>query len=365
MKKYQFPAMYLVFIIGLLSCQSEGKQKVEAVSDSETVNVFILKLEKVSKKIRIPAELLPYERAELHAKVEGFLKEVSVDIGDGVKKGQLLATLDAPEVKARYAEAKASLQAAKAKYQTSMDQWKRISAAAKTQGVIAAGNLEQTHNQMLNDSASYEAARSTTQAYLELQNYLNIRAPFDGIVIARETDPGDLVGANTLIVTVENADKLRLRVPVPEMYVSGEILTDEIEFSTEAYPSKTFKATLSRKSQSIDPETRTETWEFLYDNKESILKSGMFSYATLEVSRGDGIFALPYSSMVTNLERNFVIRVKNNKTEWIDVKQGMSFDKRVEVLGNLQEGDTLFVRGSEEYKPGYQAAWHIQTSENL
>ena len=206
---------------------------------------------------------------------------------------------------------------------------------------------------MLSDSSALEAAKSKLNANAQIKDYLTIRAPFNGIVTQRNFDRGTLVGTNNSkpLLIVENTETLRLRVPVPEAYTMAIPDTSVIRFTVDAQPDKIFSATLSRKSGSINLSNRTETWEYIYQNTNNQLKSCMFATASIKFGRKELSFLVPESAVVTNLEKRFVIRLKNNKAELVDVKNGISQDDKVEIFGMLSEGDILLVRATDEIKP--------------
>ncbi len=330
-------SIYILFIMG---CSARNPEP-EAVNVDNTKPAFTLKSQNVSKTLKIPAELLPYEKAEISAKVQAFVQKINVDIGDRVKAGMILAILDAPESAARYAEATAKVQETKARFLASQDKYNRLLEASKSEGVIATGELISAKNQMQADSASLAAATSMSQIYKQLQDYLIIRAPFAGIITKRTVDPGDLVGTGSnALFTLESTDRLRLKVPVPETYVSSIPTAQELTFTTDAIVNQSFVATLSRKSGSIDPATRTEIWEYTFDNRNGTLKPGMYTTAQLALNRTAPSFVVPFTAVVTTLERKFVTRIKNGQTEWIDVRSGIALNDGVEIFG------------SEEIKPG-------------
>jgi membrane fusion protein (multidrug efflux system) len=342
--------------------QSNSKAEPIKKSGPDSVGVFKLQKDTVNKKITFPAELIPLERAEIFAKVSGYVHTLKADIGDRVQKGQLLATLEAPEMVANYAQANADVQSVRSKYLGSLDVYKRIVNASKVEGTIAAGELEKAKNQMMADSASLEATRSKLTMYAQLKDYLIIRAPFSGIVTQRNIDPGTLVGTNygKPMFVVENTSALRLRIPVPEAYTAATTETSTVNFTVDAQPDITYKATLSRKAGSLNLANRTETWEFIYSNTNNQLKSGMFANASLKLGRKGLSFLVPGSAVATNLEKRFVIRLKDGKTEWLDVRNGISMGDKIEIFGNLSEGDLLLIRATDEIKPGTQLLPQMQ-----
>jgi RND family efflux transporter MFP subunit len=287
---------------------------------------------------------------------------MKVDIGARVQKGQTLAIIEAPEVDAKLQEMQASLQAAKARYAGSRDNYLRLyrAAQAPTPGIVAPVDLEKGLEQMLADSSSYEAARKQVQASKEVSGYLYIVAPFTGVITARQADAGALVGATVPLLTVQDDRVLRLRIAVPEAYTASTGASHTIPFRVEAYPGRNFPASLARKSETIDPTTRTELWEFEVDNRRQELKSGAFAYAQFNLQRSGPSFVVPPTAVSTTQEKKFVIRVKDNKAEWVDVGQGIITDKGVEIMGKLTAGDTLLVKATDERKPGTTAFWKVR-----
>jgi len=348
--------------LALLAGCGKNDAGVSRAQGIDSIAVFTLHKEPVSKDISFPAELLPWDKALMYAKVSGYVKDLNVDIGDKVKKGELLATLDAPELVANEAQANADVQTARSKYLGSLDAYNRTMNAAKVPGTIAEGEIETVKSQMLADSASLDAARSKKSAFAQLKDYLVIRAPFDGVVTQRSVDPGTLVGTGDTkpMLVVEDISTLRLRIPVPEVYTSLVLDTATADFTVEAQPGVTYKANLSRKEGALNLVNRTETWEFLYDNKSNQLKSGMFANATLTLHRQDSSFVVPTAAEVTSLEKQFVLRLANGTTEWVDVHNGIDLGKKIELFGNLQTGDTILARGTDEIKPGRHFAPAMQ-----
>lgn len=355
---------FLVTACFIAACGEKKTTSTASTATSaaaDTVPVFILGDSQVNKTIELSAELLPYEKAELAARVEGYVRDIRVDIGDRVSRGQTLAVIDAPEMQTKYAEYQAALSSAESKYNSSKDVYQRLLKAsqAKTSGIVAPVELERSRNQKLADSAAYQGARRLAQSYRQVAGYLNISAPFSGVISARNADRGALVGTNTNLLTIQNTSSLRLRVAVPELYVSAGTMSRTVTFKVESNPDKLFTAELVRKSGAIDPVNRTETWEYRFNNANNELMAGSFAYVQLNLSRKGSSFVVPPTAIATNQERRFVIVVKNNKTQWVDVRQGMSTEGGVEIFGNIANGDTIVVRATDERKPETGGIWKI------
>ncbi|MEO8772599.1 MAG: efflux RND transporter periplasmic adaptor subunit [Ferruginibacter sp.] len=358
------PVFILLTVSMFVACKNNTKSGETTTTTSnpiDTVPVFILHDTSVTKNIELPAELLPYEQSELFARVQGYIKEMKVDIGDKVHRGQILALIEAPELNTKQAEYQSALQAAKAKYMSSNDMYQRLNKAsqAKTPGIVAPVELTRSRNQLLADSASYQASGQLAQSYEQVAGLLVLRSPFDGIITTRNADRGALVGNSQVVLTVQNNRTLRLRVAVPELYNASNTAARQVMFRVDAFPEKLFTTTLSRKSGTIDPTTRTEQWEYTFDNKDNDLKAGSFAYVKIKMEREGNSFLIGPGSIATNQERKFVIKVKDGKAEWIDVRQGMSTDKGIEIFGNLSNGDTLVVRATDERKTGSVAYWKL------
>jgi membrane fusion protein, multidrug efflux system len=339
----------------MLSC-SDDKKQLTPVSNADintidTVDVIIAKQESIQKELTLPAELLPYERTTIYAKVPAYVKEIKVDIGSRVIKGQLLATLEAPEINAKVAELASNVQTTLARMQNSKDMYKRLQ-GGQNSGAVSMREIEQTANQWRADSTVYLAAQKTLMAAKQQQQYLIIYAPFSGVITKRTADVGALVGTNSAmpLLELENNNQLRLRVAVPEFLVGNTLVNNDLSFKVKALPNKTFNSKLTRKSEKIDSQTRSELWEFTVDNSNHDLKVGMFADAKLKFARPQAVITLPPSAVVTTLERRFVIRISDGVTEWVDVSLGTGVNDKVEVFGSIGEGDMIVRNGNEELK---------------
>jgi membrane fusion protein, multidrug efflux system len=343
-----------LFGLLLIACNKPHQDHAAAieVKKIDTLKVLSLKKGKVEKQTSLPGELLAFEHVEIHPKVTGYIKQLKVDIGSVVKKGQILVVIDAPEIQSRLGEANGKLQASKAKFQTSQDTYNRIKDAAKTEGVVSPNELQRARNQMLTDSADYNAAKYSAASYQQVGNYLAITAPFNGIITQRNVNEGAYVGSpnEKPILVIEDNSKLRLRVAVPEALTGVSLKDNKVKFSAKSNPNQLFDAELMRKAGSIDANTRTEIWEFEVKNEKSNLKPGSFTNVVMNIFRSEDSYLVPFSTVVTTLEKKFVIKVSKDSTHWIDVSQGLNLPDKTEIFGNLKEGDTLIIKGNEELK---------------
>jgi membrane fusion protein (multidrug efflux system) len=350
----------LALLIPVISCNqgepAPAVKKQEAKMD--TVKAFILAMDSAQKTVVLPGDLLPDENVQIRAKVQGYISTIKVDIGSKVTKGQVLALIDAPELNTRVQELNAKEKAAQSRYLASKDYYERIGTASKSDGVIAASELERTKNQLQADEAEYKAAQFAVSSNRQIGNYLAIVAPYNGVITKRNINVGSFVGSvgEKPLFEIENNKLLRLRVAVPEVYTNAVLIDNTGDLTTRSFPDKKFKAKLVRKSGSIDNDTRSELWEFEIPNTTGELKAGSYADVKLHFLRTQPSFVLPTSAVVTTMEKKFVIKLSNNTTQWIDVRGGFNMGDKQEIFGDVKTGDTLVLKGNEELKPGRKVA---------
>jgi RND family efflux transporter MFP subunit len=344
----------LLVINCIVGCNQSGKQpkKDAAKPKVDSVAAFILQTAALDKTVSLPGELLPNEKVQVYGKVSGYVMKIFVDIGSPVKQGQVIAILDAPEMQSKIAESKQRVASARAKWISSNDVYKRLSEAAKSDGVVAPTDLEKAKNQVASDEALLQASQSELSAVQQTAGYLTLKAPFAGTVTKRNIDAGAYVGkpGEMPLFEIENNTLLRLRISVPEALIGTKVKDGKVNFTIKATPGEKFEGKLSRKSGSLDINTRSEVWEFTIPNTDHSLKAGMFADCKLNIQREGKSFFVPYSAVVTTLEKKFVIKVQGSVTSWVDVGQGINLADKIEIFGNLKEGDTLVMKANEELK---------------
>ena len=336
------------------------------VLDVTTVTARIL-----NSTVSLPAELMPYESVDIYAKETGFLKAIRVDRGSSVKQGELIAELEAPELIAQRAQANAAYQSAEsqlaggqAKLAADRATYARMSEAAKVPGVVAGNDLEVSQKTVESDEANVaalkktaEAAQEGLQAVTQLESYLKVTAPFDGMVTTRYVHPGALVGpsagpgAVTPIVRIETLMRHRLVVPVPESDVAGVPDGTTVTFTVPSFPGRTFQAPITRISREVDVKTRTMPVELDVRDPHRELVPGTFCEVQWPIHRTYPTLFVPVSSIANNQQRTFVIRIRASRTEWVDVKTGARNGTSIEVFGDLREGDVVAARGTDQIQP--------------
>src|SRR5579863_7872063 len=330
----------------------------------------------VARTVELPGEFLPFLSVSLHAKVPSYVERVLVDRGSVVKRGELLVEMSAPEMTAQIAEAQSKVQAAEAdrlqadaQLAAAQSTYDRTKAAAETPGAVAGNELVLAEKQveaaralLSSRQQASRAAESAVRALSDVQAYLKITAPFDGVVTDRLVHPGALVGppADPALLMIQQVSRLRVVVPVPEEDVGGIVRGASVEFAVPAHPHHIYSGKIARIPEALDQRTRTMPVELDVVNRDGTLAPGMYPSVKWPVRSQGAELWVPRTSVVTTTERTFVIRDHDGHAEWVDVKKGVTEGDLVEVIGNLKPGDSVLRRATDEIREGMP----IQPSAN-
>lgn len=386
-----------------MSCGGAPKPQTPATqaapAQPPTVNVTAVESHELNRRLRLSGELQPFQDVAIYAKVQGFVETITVDRGSMVKKGQLLARLRAPELDTQRREAEARVSAvqsqkveaaaristiraqrveAEAKLAADEATYRRLKAASATPGVVAGNDVEIAERTAEASRAGVQAMQETEKAALaqvktldeseravresarsaqNIEDYLRITAPFDGVITERNAHPGSLAMASGMpMMRLQQISRLRLVIAVPETEVAGIAAGTKINFTLPAFPGETFNGTVQRSSRALDAKTRTLPVELDVENSSGRLSPGMLPEMQWPTTRPHPSLFVPPTAVAATTERSFVIRVRDNTVEWVDVKRGASMNIKgvdlVEVFGDLSSGDLIAVRGTDELRTG-------------
>jgi membrane fusion protein, multidrug efflux system len=338
-----------------------------------TVDVVRVVEQPLDVQLSLPGELTAYQSVAIFPRVTGFVKTLTVDRGSRVRAGDLLVTLEAPELVAQRAEAQSKLQAAegqlaaaRAKADADKSTFERLKTASATPGVVAGNDVtlaeksaDASQSQVVSAEQSVEAAGHALNAIRDMEGYLRVTAPFAGVVTERNVHPGALVGPSSgesalPLLRLVDTNRLRLVVPVPEAYTTELPAHAMISFSVAAHPTESFSGKVARIAQVVDVNTRTMAVEVDVSNNDGRLAPGTFCQVRWPVRRSGPSLFVPSTSVAATTDRTFVIRVRGGKTEWVDVKTGLTSGPLVEVFGDLKAGDEVAGRGTDELRPGIE-----------
>lgn len=344
---------FLLLVLGACADKKEEsvvERKVEPVS-YKTAEVQFIQPE---YELSIPAELLPYEQVEVFAKVNGFVKSMNVDRGDRVKKGQLLAVLEAPEMNQKFLSDQSTEQKIYSDFVYAQQAYDRLVEASKTTGAVAAIELDRAKTAMGSAKSAHQASKAGTAHSSQLQQYLRITAPFDGIITQRNFSVGALSGAGGTVplFTMAQSNKLRLTLSLPEKHAASVKEGMKANFTVSSQPGKTFEAVLSRTSGMLDGKDRSLTLEFDIENPSAELQGGDYAQVKLKLQRKNPSYWVNSKSVLKTQSGTFVMTLNDAEIKKIEVKEGIRLDTITEVFGGLAEKDMVLVQPKEEIKEG-------------
>ena len=360
---FAVPALLVATLLS--SCSSsdgeskEKKENKEAKADKAPAPAETIALQKgtLSTTLYVPGELIAYQQVDLYAKENAFVKKLYVDVGSEVREGQLLVTMEAPELTTQLASAQSRVKSQEAIYLASKSNYDRLVETSKTPGTISQNDIDQADARQKSDMAQWDAAKSTYNGVAETLKYLEIKAPFNGVISARNVNPGAYVGpsgkgSELPLFTLQEQKHLRLVISVPEAYTGYLTDRDEVKFSTKSRPSEVFHAKVKRLAGALDSRLRAERIEMDVVNDKKELLPGMVAEVNVPLPARDSTFLVPSTAVVSSTERVFVIRVVDQKAQWVDVKKGREENGKTEIYGSLNEGDQIIKVASEERRNG-------------
>src|SRR5882762_3424394 len=349
------------FLVTVLSrcTTTAGKSTVEKTEQRaiQEVEFISIKKEILTSSLTLPGELISYQQVDLYARQTSFVKKIYVDVGSEVRAGQLLAVLEAPEITSQLAGAESRWKSMEAIYIASKANHERLLETSKTPGTISPNDLDQALAKMNSDFSQLESAKAAYKEINHTIDYLTIKAPFDGVISARNINPGAYVGpsgrgSDNPLFTLQEQKHLRLVVSVPEAYSPFLKEGDEVNFNIKPLPDEFFKAKVTRMAGALDLKLRSQRVEADVFNTDRKLLPGMVAKVTIPLISSDSTFVVPKTAIVTSQERIFVIKAEQGKAKWVNVQTGRFIDGRTEIYGALREGDQIVKTASEEIRNG-------------
>jgi membrane fusion protein (multidrug efflux system) len=346
-------SVFIFFLCFLFSCSSSENKKEEKDPKAQTpvYNLAVVKKSGVATMIKLPAQLFAYQEVSIFPKVNGYVKNVFVDIGSEVHEGQLLMVLDAPEIVQAVAQAREKYAQAKAGYSIDKENYARLLEASLTAGAVSPLDLSSARSKVEADSALANAEKSNWQIQQTMQEYLNVVAPFNGIITERNVFPGELVNAASKdhpMLELKEIKLLRLKVDVPEAFAGSFRKNDTISFYTSAFPGKKITGHIARQSMNINAQLRSERIEADIENKNENLQPGMYADVVLYSLGNINALSVPRSAVVISTEGKYVIAVRNGKNIKVDVLTGNETKDSIEIFGQIQAGEKVIENANDE-----------------
>ena len=381
-----FKAALLIALSSFLVTGCRDKQADTAVI--ATASVAPVTRGNLSSTLTVAGEFQPYQEVELHAKVSGYIRRINVDIGDRVKSGQVIATLEVPELNAQVAASQAEIRHSQSEITRAQNEvtlaqanhtalhaaYTRLSEASKSRpGLIAEQELDDARAKDQDGEAKIDVAKSALEAAKEqlgiskadnqrvqsLEDYSVVTAPFTGVVTMRYADVGSLIQAGTAsntqsmpVVKVAQSDLLRLRMPVPEEDVPFIKIGSDVQIKLQA-TGKIISGKIVRFTRELATSTRTMLAEVDVPNPELTLSAGMTAETTIVLQDQKNVLTVPARAVIKGDGQAYVLIVdKDNKVQKVPVTLGIQGSDRIEITQGLAEHQTVIVSGQENYQSG-------------
>jgi RND family efflux transporter MFP subunit len=349
----------IVIGLGIISrkkAEADLKQSTAAAAIA-TVNVVYPQAGAPTDEIVLPGNTQAFTEAPIYARTNGYVKSWYVDIGTRVKKGQLLAVIETPEVDQQLQQARADLKTAQANLRQAEITADRWEALWKTDSV-SKQETDVAVNAFHAMKATVDSNLSNVRRLEELQGFQKIYAPFDGIITARNTDIGALInsGASTTpgqeIFHLAAISTLRVFVAVPQLYSQAVRPGATASLTLDEFPGKIFSGTIARNSNSIDPASRTLLVEVDVDNRSGTLLPGAYVRVHLKLPQSVNSVTIPANTLLFRSEGLRVGVVRNGRAELVPLTIGRDYGSSVEVVSGLQPTDAVIVNPSDSLISG-------------
>ncbi len=387
MRRFAIASAAGLVILTASSCTKTAR--VEAPAEVPTVAVAKVSIEDLSHALVLTAEFKPFQEIDVMAKVAGYVKKIYVDVGDRVGTGQLLATLEIPEMGDDITRAQASVersgfevarakdevQRAESAHQMTHLSYERISTVSKQRpGLVAQQEIDDARGRDLVSEAQVAAAKSALESAVQQVNvnkadqgrtktmfeYTRVTAPFAGVITKRYADTGSMIQAGTAsqtqampLVKLSQNSLLRLILPVPESAVPRVHVGQQVEVRVPTLD-RNFPGKVARFSEKVQSSSRTMETEVDVPNASLLLIPGMYAEVNLTMERRDGALAIPLAAAA---DSKVVVVTANNLVEVRKVQLGIETANFVEVRSGLKQGELVVIgntgglQGGQRVKP--------------
>jgi RND family efflux transporter MFP subunit len=294
-----------------------------------------------STDIALPGTMQPFTEAPIYARTNGYLRKWYADIGTRVRAGQLLADIDTPEVDQQLQQARADLGTADANAKLALATAERYRDLSKKQ-LVSQQDVDNANGSYEAKQAAVESARANVKRLEELEGFNQVRAPFAGVITARNVDVGALIGSNAKeLFHIAATDKLRVFVNVPEVYSRAARPGITADLTLKEFTGRKFTGMLVRTSQSIEVASRTLLTEVDVDNPKGELLPGSYAEVHLKLPTPATLLKLPVSAIIFKADGLQIAKVAGGRVSLASVTLGRDFGNSVEVITGLNADDQV------------------------
>jgi RND family efflux transporter MFP subunit len=343
---------------GLIS-RARSKQDLVQWTNAQTVpTVALAKLARGASEesLILPGDIQPYYKAAIYSRVNGYLKSWNKDIGAQVKAGEVLASIEAPDLDQQLAQARATLASAKANYEISAITANRNDTLVKKQ-VVSQEIADQTAADATAKKAVMDANEANVRQLEAMQSFKQIVAPFDGVITARNTDIGALINAGRTagqeLFDVSDLHRVRIYVQVPQAFSAGLSPGLKATFEMPQYPGRKFDATLVTTSNAMNTTSRSMLVELQADNSDGKLLGGAYCRVNFQIPGDPNMVRLPATALMpVNRGVQVAVLGDGNKVVLKSIRLGRDFGDTVEVTAGLDPQDRVIDSPPETLQSG-------------
>ncbi|WP_128911940.1 efflux RND transporter periplasmic adaptor subunit [Granulicella sibirica] len=347
-----------VVFFGIASRSSDEKKLATVTHDASVpiVNATHPSVARLAPEISLPGNAQAYVDTPIYARTDGYLKSWYFDIGAHVKKGQLLAVIETPELDQQLQVAQAQLKSSQANLNLANITSERYQNLLKTNSIS-----KQETDQAVSDASAKEAAVDASSAAVrrlqQLQSFERVYAPFDGIVTVRNTDVGQLIqggSSPTPLFHVAAIGQIRVFVPVPEAYSGAVRDGGNATLTLDEYPGRSFTGVIARNSSAIDPATRTLNVEVDVQNAKAEILPGAYVFVHFKVPDQGESLTLPSNALIFRSAGLQVAVVRDGRVKLVPVTLARDAGAFVEISSGLTSSDLVVLDPSDSLTSGQQ-----------
>ncbi|NVB78635.1 MAG: efflux RND transporter periplasmic adaptor subunit [Kofleriaceae bacterium] len=347
------------YLVGVVPRMRQRDRVRTDTAELSTIYVSVVRPQRTApvQELVLPGDVQAYSSTPIFARSSGYLQKWYVDIGATVKRGQILAVIEAPELEAQLEQAREVLSQAQANLKLAEVTAKRFLASWKTKSV-SQQEVDTAVSSLKANQATVAADRASVRQLEQLTSYLTVRAPFDGLISERNVDIGDLINAgsstvpNTALFQIVQPNRLRIYVSVPEAYASSAKPGVPAELIFASSPGQTFTGKLARVASAITPQTRTLQIEIRLDNPTGLLFAGAYAQVRLKLQTPGDVHLIPTETLIFRKEGLHVATVVNGKVKIIRIEPGRDFGDKIEVLRGLSGNDQVILNPADSITEG-------------
>jgi RND family efflux transporter MFP subunit len=346
-------AGFAFWIYSGINSRVEAEKKLEKtvkLTSTAVVNVVHPTSGADAQAIELPGNTQAFTDAPIYARTSGYLKQWYFDIGARVKRGELLAEIETPELDEQLEQAENQVKTAEANLQLAQvtaDRWVYLEKSS----VVSKQERDQAVSDLNAKRATADSAKANVGRLQKLQEFEHVYAPFDGVITVRNTDVGDLIqGDNTApkeLFHLAAVGKLRVYISVPEVYATAIKSGETVKLTLDAFPGESFTGTLVRDSNSIDLTSRTLRVEVDVDNPTGRLLPGAYAFVYLNLPSAAGAVTVPTNTLLFRAEGLRVAVVRDGLAKLVPITIGHDYGSTVEVLSGLKTDDAVILDPSD------------------